>query len=36
MVSAFPNDQKYPRYQLRLKIKRHFSKAAAFGNSEYI
>ena len=33
LVSASPNDQKYPRLPASLKIKRHFSTAAKFGNS---
>ena len=35
MVSASNSDQKYPRYP-SLKIKRHFSTAAAFGNSVFL
>ena len=35
MISASPDNQKYSRYLLVLKIKRHLSTAAAFGNSVF-
>ena len=36
MVSAFPNDQKYLRYPLVLKLNVTFSTAAAFGSSVFL
>ena len=33
MVLAFPNDQKIPTLPASLRILRHFSTAAAYGNS---
>ena len=33
---GFPQWSEIPTLPASLKIKRHFSKAAAFGNSEYI
>ena len=35
MFLTSPNDQKYQRYPLVLKINGHFSTAAAFGNSVF-